>query len=74
MRLHAKPGSLLGLPAIIGNESYTMTAVARPGSEVRFVARGDFEGLIQAEPSLYPKVLKVLAAEVRAARHALAGF
>lgn len=74
MYLHAEAGSLLGLPGIIGNESYTMTAMARTGSEVRFVTRDDFEDLIRSEPSLYPTVLKVLAAEVRAARLALSGF
>jgi CRP-like cAMP-binding protein len=49
-----------------------MTALVQVGSEVRFVTRRDFEDMIQAEPSLYPKVLQVLAAEVRAARKALA--
>jgi len=74
MCLHAEAGSLLGLPGIVGNESYTMTALAREGSEVRSVTRSDFEDLIRTKPSLYPAVLTVLAAEVRAARHALSGF
>jgi len=67
-------GSLLGLPAIIGNEPYTLTAKARKGSDVRFVSRDDFEDLMRAEPSLTLNVLKVLATEVRAARKALAEF
>jgi CRP-like cAMP-binding protein len=70
--LHAGPGSLLGLPGIVANEPYTLTAVARKGSEVRFVTRSDFEDLIRAEPSLNFGVLQVLAAEVRSARLALA--
>jgi CRP-like cAMP-binding protein len=74
MCLHAGAGSLLGLPGIVGNEPYTMTALARKGSEVRFVTRDDFEELIRTEPSLYPTVLKVLAAEVREARHSLSSF
>jgi CRP-like cAMP-binding protein len=69
--LHAGPGSLLGLPGIVANEPYTLTAMARKGSEVRFVTRGDFEDLLQAEPSLNFKVLQVLAAEVRSARQAV---
>jgi CRP-like cAMP-binding protein len=73
MCVHAEAGTLLGLPGIIANEPYTMTALVRGGSEVRFVTTGDFEDLIQAEPSLYPMVLKVLAAEVRAARRAIIG-
>jgi CRP-like cAMP-binding protein len=45
--------------------------MARKGSEVRFVTRGDFEDLLQAEPSLNFKVLQVLAAEARSARQAV---
>jgi hypothetical protein len=48
-----------------------MTAMVSKGSEVGFVTRGDFERLVNAEPSLYPGVLQVLAAEVRSARLAL---
>ena len=70
--LHAAPGSLLGLPGIVANEPYTLTAMARKGSEVRFVTRSDFEDLLQAEPSLNFGVLQVLAAEVRSARLAFA--
>jgi CRP-like cAMP-binding protein len=46
--LHAGPGSLLCLPGIVAKEPYTLTAMARKGSEVRFVTRGDFEDLLQA--------------------------
>jgi CRP-like cAMP-binding protein len=48
--------------------------MAHHGSEVDFVARKDFEELIQAQPSLYPKMLEILAAEVRSARLALSGL
>jgi CRP-like cAMP-binding protein len=48
--------------------------MAHHGSEVNFLARKDFEELIQAQPSLYPKVLEILAAEVRSARHSLSGL
>jgi CRP-like cAMP-binding protein len=64
-------GSLLGLPGLIGNVSYSLTATARKGSELDFIAREDFLGLMQTEPSLSLKVLHILAAEVRAARRAL---
>ncbi len=70
--LHAPAGSLLGLPAVVGNEPYTLTAKACKGAEVKYVARSDFEDVIRAEPSLYMKALQVLAAEVGAARRALA--
>lgn len=74
MCFHACAGSLLGLPAIIGNEPYSLTATAGKGSEVKFVTRNDFEDVIRAEPSLYPYVLQVLAAEVRSARMAISNL
>ena len=66
-------GSILGLPAIVGHVPYSLSATAH-GSKVNFIARKDFDQLIQAQPSLYPKVLEVLAAEVRSARLALSGL
>jgi CRP-like cAMP-binding protein len=69
--LRAGPGSLLGLPGLVSNGPYTLTAIALKGSEVRFVTRSQFEELLQAEPSLNFMVLQVLAAEVRSARLAL---
>ena len=74
MCLHAGAGSLLGLPAIIGNEPYSLTAMAGKGSEIRFVTQAGFEDVIQAEPSLYPYVLQVLAVEVRTARQAISDW
>ena len=71
MCLRAGAGALLGLPGVVGSEPYTMTAVVHKGSDVRFVARQDFEELVQAKPALYLGLLKLLAAEVRAARMAL---
>jgi CRP-like cAMP-binding protein len=74
MCIHAEAGSVLGLPGVIANEPYTMTALVRGGSDVRFVEQSDFADMMRDEPSLYPKVLEVLAAEVKAARHALLEF
>jgi len=67
----AQPGSLLGLPALISDQPYSLTAVAGAGAEVRFVSRDDFFSLMQSDPLLSLKMLKVLAAEVRTARKAL---
>jgi CRP-like cAMP-binding protein len=69
--LSAGLGSLLGLPAVVGNEPYSMTAMVKKGSKVRFVTRYDFEKVIEADPQLYPAILQLLAAEVRSARLAL---
>ena len=74
IHLTVSAGSILGLPAIVSNQPCTLSAMAYHGPEVNFLARKDFEELIQAQPSLYPKVLEVLAAEVRSARLALSGL
>jgi CRP-like cAMP-binding protein len=66
--LPAPAGSLLGLSAVIGNEPYSLSAMVRKDSDVRFVSSIGFKELLQAEPSLNPSVLQVLAAELRAAR------
>lgn len=74
MCFQAHASSLLGLPAIIGNEPYTLTAIAQKGSVVRYVAREEFEDLIRVEPSLLVMVSQVVAAEVIAAREAIAEY
>lgn len=71
MFLEAGPGSLLGLPGIVANEPYTLTAMARRDSTIRFVTRDDFEDVIRTEPALQLPVIQLLAAEVRSARQAL---
>ena len=71
LHLTVGPGSILGVLAVVGRDVYPLSAMACPGSELGIIARKDFEDLIQSEPSLFPKVLEVLAAEVRYARVAL---
>ncbi len=69
--LQTSAGSILGLPALIGNEPYTLTAIARSGAQLSFVSRDDYAALMQANPLLPLKVLRVLAAEVHSARNAM---
>lgn len=69
LSIKAAPGSILGLPGLIGNEPYTLTAIARTGAELYFLNRDEFTALIQSDPFLCLKVLQVLAAEVRSARN-----
>ena len=69
--VQALPGSLIGLPGVIGNQPYTLTAAARSGAQVSFVSSADFFALMQSNPQLSLKMLQVLAAEVRTARRAL---
>lgn len=69
---HANAGTVLGLPAIASNRPYSLSAVARQGSDVALVAKGEFERIVRDEPGMYMAVLRVLASEVHAAREALA--
>jgi CRP/FNR family cyclic AMP-dependent transcriptional regulator len=71
MAIPAAPGSLLGLPGLIGSEPYSLTAVALPGAELSFISRDDFLNIMKTDLVLSLKVLQVLAAEVRSARIAL---
>jgi CRP-like cAMP-binding protein len=71
MSVQASAGSLLGLPGLISDEPYTLSAIARHGARLSFVNRDEFTSLMQSNPLLSLKILQVLAAEVRAARSAL---
>ncbi len=66
------PGALLGLPALISDKPYSMSAVAKAGAQVGFVTRHTFSALMLSEPLLAMMVLRVLAAEVHSARSAIA--
>ena len=74
MSIQAHAGSLLGLPGLIGDEPYTLTAIARNGARLSFVPRDEFTSLMNADPMLSLKMLQVLAAELRSARRALANL
>jgi CRP-like cAMP-binding protein len=67
----ASSGSILGLPGLIGSSPYTLTVTALAGAHVGFVSRDRFTELMQSDPLLTLKILRVLAAEVRTARQAL---
>lgn len=70
--IQAHAGSLLGLPGLVSDEPYTLTAIARDGARLSFVTRDEFTSLMQSRPLLSLKILEVLAAEVRSARRAMA--
>ncbi len=71
MTLRAGPGSLLGLPGVLGNMPYTLSATVQAGAELSFVTREAFSQLMLSEPQLSLRLLQVLAAEVRSARQSL---
>ena len=74
MHLTIGPGAILGIPAVVTKEPYTLSAKACLGSDIAFVELSDFEEMMQAKPSLFPLVLAILATEIRAARIALIGL
>lgn len=71
MSIKAHAGSLLGLPGLISNEPYTLTAIALKGARLSLVPRDKFNTLMRSNPHLSVKMLQVLAAELRSARQAL---
>jgi CRP-like cAMP-binding protein len=71
LSVEARSGSLLGLPGLVSDQPYSLTAVAHAGARVSFLGRSEFTAIMQSNPALAFKILQVLAAEVRSARHAL---
>ena len=65
------PGSILGLPALVSEEPYSMTAIAHGGARVGFVNRDKFSSLMLSEPLLALMIVRILAAEVRTTRAAM---
>ena len=71
LRLAAGPGSVLGLPALLGNKPFSLTAEAEAGADVAFVPSDSFSRLMAEAPTLSFRVLQILAAEVHSARRAI---
>ena len=58
LNVEAGPGSLLGVPAVVGGKSYSLTAVAYDDAEIGMISGEDFVGLMQTDPHLSFQVLK----------------
>jgi CRP-like cAMP-binding protein len=71
MGFRAAAGSLVGLPAAVSNEPYSMTAVAMEGTVLERISRDGFCKVLVAKPALSSVVLQILAEETRAARIAI---
>jgi CRP-like cAMP-binding protein len=71
LSVQAGPGSLLGVPAVVGAKPYSLTAEAMEGAELSLLTTEYFVHLMHTEPMLAFRVLEVLAEEVRFAREAL---
>ena len=70
-RIPVDAGAVLGLPALIGNQPYSLTATAARGARLSFIPSDSFSRMMVEQPSLSLSVLRVLAAEVRTARFAI---
>ncbi len=71
VRIRVGQGSLLGIPAIVGNQPYSMMAKACWDAEVFRLSSVAFNELIKTEPKMQQAVLLILAGEVRIARQVL---
>ena len=71
LRVRAVPGSLLGLPAMVGNAPYTMKAQADGNAEVYRLGQDEFQKLMTNQ-QFAQAVLRILASEVRAVRKCFA--
>jgi CRP-like cAMP-binding protein len=71
LSLRVSAGSLLGLPAIMANCPYSLTATAEKQAEVYRIGSEDFKEMIHQDSRLCLEVLRILACEVHSARSAL---
>lgn len=70
MSVRVPAGSLLGLPAVMGNKPYSLTATAVGQVEVFRISCEDFKHMIVQEGLCFD-VVRILAGEVHSARLAL---
>ncbi len=73
LQRHAAAGCLLGVPASINHHPYSLTAVVKEDSELRFIDVKSLATLMQREPSLTMQLVTMLSEEVRAMRKVFAG-
>jgi CRP-like cAMP-binding protein len=71
LSLPVAAGSLLGLPGLIGNKPYSLSATAHSGAQVSTIARHEVMALMRSDPAVSLNVLKVLSAEMHSARRAM---
>jgi CRP-like cAMP-binding protein len=69
--VRARKDSLVGLPGVVANEPYSMSANAVRDSQICKISRDDFHQMLQQNPRLCCRVLQILAGEVHGARKAL---
>lgn len=72
MRIRAGKNSLLGVPSVVSKQPYTRTAKASWDAKIFKLTLNSFNELLATTPRFQEAVLQILAAELRAARKALA--
>lgn len=68
----AHPGAVIGLPGVLGNKPYSLTAVVTQASELAFVPAEKLIEAVRVNPLLGLQVLQLLSEDVRNARGAIA--
>ncbi len=67
-----EPGGLLGLPAAISGNPYSLSAEVIDDSELSFLSRQELAALMQDDITLSMKLVELLSQEVRAMREIIA--
>jgi CRP-like cAMP-binding protein len=62
------PGAILGLPAVVSGEPYSLTAITLEGCEVVFIQREDVLDILRTDPVLAMPLVEALAREVHRLR------
>lgn len=68
----ARSGSVIGLPGVLGNQPYSLTATTVQETELGFVPAHEFVEAIRSNTALGLQILRLLSEDVRAARMAVA--
>lgn len=68
----AHPGSVIGLPGVLGNKPYSLTAITMQATELAFVPAEKLVNAVRGNPLLGLQVLQLLSEDVRNARGAIA--
>jgi CRP-like cAMP-binding protein len=69
--LQADGGALVGLPSVVSNKPYTMTATASIDAKLRRLEVKNFHILLETRPEISMSILRIMAEEIRSERQVL---
>lgn len=58
------PGAIIGLPATVSGEPYSLTAEAMQDCELEFISRKELLALLQHNPTAALQILRILSEEI----------